>query len=72
MKMSFDTPAQAPHGVVAALAQLETVAGLLLLADPSRWDSVARPQAQDLGALILASTRQLRDELGEVVTLPGG
>jgi len=62
--------AGATDGLLRALDQLQSLGSLLILVDPARWDSVARPSAQAIGGLILSATSALRDELGELVDLP--
>lgn len=61
---------EASVGLVHALNHLQSLGSLLTIADPARWDSVARPSAEDLGRLILNATASVRDELGEIVRLP--
>lgn len=43
------------------LAKLEALGNLLNVADPARWDSLARPSAQGLAGLIFGLHAELSD-----------
>lgn len=43
------------------LAKLEALGNLLNVADPGRWDSLARPSAQGLAGLIFGLHAELAD-----------
>ena len=57
---SVSTP-DPQHAAARALGHLETLAALLACADPRRWDTMARPSAEGLGALLF----HIHGELGQ-------
>lgn len=56
-------------GLVQALSAVEGVACLLACVDPVRWDSLGRPGAHALGALLRGAHAHLEAELSEVFDL---
>ncbi|PZQ63387.1 MAG: hypothetical protein DI570_09345 [Phenylobacterium zucineum] len=70
--MSIDHPPlpPAPAGIVQGMAKLEGLAALLACVDPQKWDSLGRPAALSIAAIVGGAHASLEADLAEHFKLP--
>lgn len=60
----------ATPALVQAVGALQGFSALLTCVDPGKWNSLGRPQVEDLAALSLTVQSNLTEALADVVILP--